>query len=259
MATTSITGPLSIRGMNPPSFGALPEETLIGKEGVNPDHLSISIENPKAEVIATKVSSKAQSSLYDNVYSAFKAWAVIDTVKIVRYGAIAAYANYLPKNEGVNFLSKMEIGADFGSCKSMVKLMKYLGGKDAMSNLFVFTGPLREEVLFRFIVQRILLKVLPQATAKKEDKAYHDSTEAKVKRVLISSAVFSLVHLGNLRVLPPSYVIHQLTGCFMSGIAWGVIQESSKLGILGSIGLHITHNYAAHSFTRLWCNYLRKQ
>ena len=243
--------------MNPPSFAALPEETLIGKEGVNPNHVSISIETPKVEVITEKVSSKAQSSLSDYVYFAFKAWAVIDTVKIVRLGAIVAYANYLSKNEGVPFLSKIGIGADLGSCKSMVKLMKSLGGKDAMYNIVVLKAPLIEELLFRFVFQRIALKVFPQANAKKEDKAYYDSTPAKVERVLISSVLFSLAHLINLRVLPSSYVIPQLIGSFMSGIAWGVIQESSKFGILGTIGLHITNNYASHSITRLVCDYMR--
>ncbi len=244
MTTTSIRGPISITEMNPPSFTALLEEA-------EPDQISIPIETPKIEVTAKKASTS------DKVYAAFEGLAQSYTIATAIKGMLAVIANNTPKDKVLKFFQRINFGINLDTCKSFIRMKHAVGGKSALFSRMVLKAPLKEELLFRLIIQNILLKQIPRALSKKEDRPYYDSSKAKITRILISSTLFSLVHLINLKVLPPSYVIPQVIGAFVAGIALGTIQEG-RLGTLGSIGLHALNNYSAYSFTRIICNSMKK-
>lgn len=110
-----------------------------------------------------------------------------------------------------------------------------------------FTIPITEELIFRGLVQDVLLTRLPKYIIKKiapGQESLLDSTTAKIIRVALTSALFSSAHIVNIGVLPGSYVSMQLVATFVMGIYLGALKES-KAGLLGSIGAHISNNIMA--------------
>lgn len=56
----------------------------------------------------------------------------------------------------------------------------------------------------------------------------------------------------NKKMMADSYVINQLATSFIGGILYGTLKES-KVGLLGSIGAHITYNMIARFSGLLKC------
>ena len=112
-----------------------------------------------------------------------------------------------------------------------------------------------EELLFRGLIQDVLLKRLPAWMLKKISPGQEkmiDTKIAKIGRIILTSALFSAWHLQNRGILPDAYVKSQLVGTFTLGILLGMIKESN-LGLLGSMGAHFANNTIAISPILLGC------
>ena len=113
----------------------------------------------------------------------------------------------------------------------------------------------REEFLCRVLLQDVLLKKAPQKLISKIAPNYEyllDSTSAKITRILISSGVFSWMHLGNGAILgiTPSMLNFQLFNTFGMGLVLGALQEKTG-NAWASIGLRLAYNnFAALIATR---------
>ncbi len=107
----------------------------------------------------------------------------------------------------------------------------------------VLHAPIFEELLFRGLLQDVLLTRIPKYALSKispgSEKAL-DSNVAIAARIVFTSAAFSLMHLVNQGILPNSVIANQLLSTFVVGIGLGIIKE--KIGFLGAIGAHIAHN-----------------
>lgn len=101
-----------------------------------------------------------------------------------------------------------------------------------------------EETFLREIVQDILLKRMPSCVLKRvmpgKEKLLQTKTYT-VARIVLSSALFSALHLLNNGSLPDSYVQAQLVGTFAQGMVFGVIKETG-LGLGSSIIAHAINN-----------------
>nr|QIQ10899.1 hypothetical protein OJOKFFHK_00042 [uncultured bacterium] len=113
--------------------------------------------------------------------------------------------------------------------------------------------PLFEEVVFRGLIQDVLLKRIPKYIVSKVAPGKEtalDSNIAKVARITLTAAAFSACHLVNFGIMPDSYVRAQLIASFVMGIGFGALKES-KAGLLGAIGAHMANNVMAIS-PQLW-------
>lgn len=118
----------------------------------------------------------------------------------------------------------------------------------------VVIGPaIKEEILFRGLIQDVCLTEIPKYVIKKiapGKETILDTTIAKAARIVLTSAAFSAWHLQNKGVLSDSYVSMQLVATFAMGIGFGILKES-KTGLLGSIGAHMANNFVAIA-PQLW-------
>lgn len=108
-------------------------------------------------------------------------------------------------------------------------------------------APLLEEVLFRGLMQDVLLTRIPKFIVKKIAPGREtalDSSVAKAARITLTAAAFSAFHLQNQGLFADSYVTMQLVAAFAMGIGFGMLKES-KAGLLGSVGAHMANNFAA--------------
>lgn len=114
--------------------------------------------------------------------------------------------------------------------------------------------PVCEEILFRGLMQEVLLKKIPKYILSKiahEKETYLNSTIAKVTRITLSAGAFSAYHLTNSGFMPESYVSAQIAGTFILGIGCGILQEN--VGLFGAIGAHAANNIMAISPRLLSC------
>ncbi|MBA3815263.1 MAG: CPBP family intramembrane metalloprotease [Parachlamydiaceae bacterium] len=110
----------------------------------------------------------------------------------------------------------------------------------------VLIAPLWEELLFRGFIQDVLLTRIPKYIIKKNipgKEAIIDSSISKIARITLSAALFSVAHMNNKGAMPDAYVYAQMANAFILGIGLGVVKESNA-GLLGSIGAHMSHNFA---------------
>lgn len=129
--------------------------------------------------------------------------------------------------------------------------------KAGLVGLVAVGTPIVEEVIFRGLIQDVMLKRVPKYLIKKiapGKETALDSTIAKITRITLTAALFSASHLSNLEALPDSYVSAQVVGTFVMGIGWGALKEfEPKGGLLSSIGAHITQNLGGISPILLSC------
>ncbi|MBX9923948.1 MAG: CPBP family intramembrane metalloprotease [Rhabdochlamydiaceae bacterium] len=108
-----------------------------------------------------------------------------------------------------------------------------------------FDAAITEEIVWRGIFQDVLLKRLPQMilkTVAPGKEKLLDSKEAKIFRVVITAALFSIMHAPNRQVMSSAYVDRlQIPLTFVAGLLFGAIKES-KLGLTGAIGAHLGLN-----------------
>lgn len=113
-------------------------------------------------------------------------------------------------------------------------------------NKILFGSPI-EEIFFRGLMQDVLLTRIPKYVIKNIVPGREialDSSVAKTARIVLTAAAFSTCHLLNQGLFPDSALINQLTLTFVSGICFGIIKES-KMGMLGSVGAHMSINFFA--------------
>lgn len=113
--------------------------------------------------------------------------------------------------------------------------------------------PFSEEILFRGLMQDVLLMRIPKFIVKKiapGKETVLDSSVAKAARIALTAAAFSAYHFQNQGLFSDSYVTMQLVSTFVMGIGFGLLKES-KAGLLGSIGAHMANNFVAIAPT-LW-------
>lgn len=110
-------------------------------------------------------------------------------------------------------------------------------------------APIYEEVIFRGLIQDVLLTKIPKYIVKKilpGQETALDTKIAKAARITLTAALFSASHLTNAGTFGDSYVQMQLVSTFVGGIGLGILKES-KAGLLGAIGAHMTNNMIAIS------------
>lgn len=125
--------------------------------------------------------------------------------------------------------------------------------KAEVIGLIVIRTALKEEIIFRGLIQDVCLTMIPKYVIKKNkpgNETILDTTAAKAVRIILTSAAFSEWHLQNQGILSDSYVSMQLVATFAMGTGFGIIKES-KAGLLGSIGAHMTNNFVAIA-PQLW-------
>ncbi len=104
----------------------------------------------------------------------------------------------------------------------------------------------REEFICRVMIQEFTLKQMPSLyliahRLPKEARFVSEATLAKVGRVVLSSALFSLFHLKNAQVFGNG-VPFQLANTFGTGLVFGALQERTGR-VWASIGLHAMANF----------------
>lgn len=112
----------------------------------------------------------------------------------------------------------------------------------------VIKAPIKEELIFRGLIQHMLLKKLPEMTCRYAFPKYvHliNSKAAKLTRIVATALAFSAMHLNNSSVVSDEYLKAQVLSTFLTGLAMGWMKESD-LGIASTIGMHIYHNFFAY-------------
>ena len=102
-------------------------------------------------------------------------------------------------------------------------------------------SPILEEILFRGLLQNIILK---------KPLKLVDAKITKCFRIGCASALFAVAHLGNRGSYPDNYIKRQVIVALFMGSFLGMIKES-KLGLSGAIGAHIGFNIFGIITTRL--------
>lgn len=111
----------------------------------------------------------------------------------------------------------------------------------------IISGGIGEELVFRGAIQDLLLKRLLGRVITRvspENASWIDSKTAKIFRIAITSSLFAGVHLITNTDEIPLGIKHQAVGALFAGFIFGAIKES-RLGLIGSIGCHMTHNAMA--------------
>jgi hypothetical protein len=107
--------------------------------------------------------------------------------------------------------------------------------------------PIVEEIVFRGLIQDVLLTRIPKYVIRKIAPGKEialDTKIAKVARITLTAALFSATHLANSGFLADSHVSKQLVAAIVAGIGLGILKESNA-GLLGAIGGHIANNIIA--------------
>jgi membrane protease YdiL (CAAX protease family) len=109
----------------------------------------------------------------------------------------------------------------------------------------VIIGGMAEEVIFRGLIQHLLLKKLIEKAIAKiapQQASWVDTKIGKIFRITLVSLLFSGWHL--LGTNGEKAFQLQATAAFFAGCILGAIHESS-LGLMGAIGCHMVHNAVA--------------
>ena len=147
--------------------------------------------------------------------------------------------NFIPLT-GVNYLASYVVNP-------LVRLNKTIGnlfGSNVTSDIFI--PALCEEIEFRWFVQGILLKKLPEKVIKKisPDLAWVvDSAPAKISRVAATALFFAICHLHVLDCEKGGGISQ-----FAGGLLYGALYELSDQNLVHCINLHCLHNLALRLF-----------
>jgi membrane protease YdiL (CAAX protease family) len=115
---------------------------------------------------------------------------------------------------------------------------------DLIFGYFGAVIPWKEEFIFRYIIQDVILTKVPRAILGRicpEKTSMLDTELARLFRVTLTAALFSGYHLTNLGMATDRYVQTQLIDSFVTGLFLGAIKESS-LGFFGAVGFHVAKN-----------------
>ncbi|MBX7065858.1 MAG: CPBP family intramembrane metalloprotease [Parachlamydiales bacterium] len=121
-----------------------------------------------------------------------------------------------------------------------------LSMKGIMVGATGFMQPILEETFFRGIFQDLVLRRFCTSVIQKispEQAPFFRSTTAKVMRIFLTAGFFALMHLGNAVTMPTAYVAGQVGSCFLKGLFYGALKESS--GLASTIGAHMANNLLA--------------
>lgn len=116
--------------------------------------------------------------------------------------------------------------------------------------------PIAEEILFRGLIQDLLLTRIPKYVIKKIAPGKEKALDTKIVRaicIIITAAHFSATHLVDSEILDDSFSSKLLVSTFVGGIGLGILKES-KAGLLGAIGCHIANNMISYGFLELLKN-----
>jgi len=142
---------------------------------------------------------------------------------------------------------KIGIIPDLDWSQMMIQMCVNVAEIDNFYLRVLVLAPTAEEVVFRYGIQDILLKKLPKkiinAIAPNKTNVL-DSTIAKVNRIALAAGLFAAAHCVNYGFYPDAYIIPQVVGSFVAGVAFGVLKES-KCGIVGAMTAHFACNLLA--------------
>lgn len=154
-----------------------------------------------------------------------------------------------PKKEFSHFIKRIffspemqELAKEFEKDQSFITFNQYIAILQSC-----FRAPILEEILFRGLLQDILLDRFVRWTVNKlglNDSKWTSSKAYTAGRILITSALFSYVHSFNSAHFTDEYVAEQIKQSFFAGLFFGLIKES-PLGLAGSIGAHMINNVIA--------------
>lgn len=108
--------------------------------------------------------------------------------------------------------------------------------------------PIKAEILFRGLIQGLLLRHIPRAIITKiapGKEGLVDTKIAKIARIVFTSALFAAMHGSDGSTLSDDYVKMKIGATFCMGLIFGAINES-KVGLFGSISAHIGQNVRAY-------------
>lgn len=150
----------------------------------------------------------------------------------LRYGA--AFLGLIPND-------KCFLWKEFYQIMSKYRPLSEKDAFNAILSDFIFMGPIKEELIFRGLIQDLLLKRLLgkaiQAVSPR-NASWVDSRVAKIFRIIITAALFGAAHLGTQGQAAFKF---QAFYAFAGGCILGAIKES-RLGLIGSIGCHMMNN-----------------
>ncbi len=110
----------------------------------------------------------------------------------------------------------------------------------------VIIGGIGEELVFRGVIQDLLLKKLLGKVIEKVspgNAAWTNGKTAKISRIVIASVLFGALHLVTpTKEIPLAIALQAFNALFLGAIL-GAVKES-RLGLIGSIGCHMMHNAA---------------
>lgn len=110
----------------------------------------------------------------------------------------------------------------------------------------IVAAPIQEEILFRGIIQDLLLKRLVKKAVVKIAPQHASKVDSKIYtaiRILLTSAAFSYIHTYNKDIVVQSYVDLQVIASIFQGISFGILKE--RMGLAASMGAHMMNNLVA--------------
>ena len=143
--------------------------------------------------------------------------------------------------------AKIGMIPDFNWNQMMTRMCVTISKVDYAAINICCEAPIREELVFRYGIQGVLLKILPQQFLQRfapGKQAILDSKVVKLARIVFTAAIFSYVHIANKGTFPDSYCDVQIPASFIGGIVYGILKES-KVGLLGSTVAHVVNNIFA--------------
>lgn len=122
--------------------------------------------------------------------------------------------------------------------RNMCRTREYLPGLRGTYNIAAFKAPIVEEAMFRVGLQELMLKRAPKALLNRFAPSYSglvDTRAAKIARVTLSAAAFSLAHAMDPKYGWPNCSAGRLINTFVMGLFAGGIQEVTESPLMATI------------------------
>jgi len=140
----------------------------------------------------------------------------------------------------------------YNYARNVCLVREYLPGLTDTYNILVFKAPIVEELLFRVGLQELILKRAPKVILNRfapSNSSVVDSKIAKIARVAVTAAAFSLAH-----AIPPEAGLPQcstarLVNNFVFGLILGGVQEVTESPLMGML-MHSGMNIQAAYFLK---------
>jgi len=209
-----------------------------------------------ADTTAMVVSNKSNISAKTQKPSglcARLAYGTANCIKLFGFG-IAAAGIGTPLTVGIVNISQLLGYVPDVDLETMCKLKPMIANPIGGAAIGLII-PIAEEILFRGLVQDVLLTRIPKYIVKKTlpgKETVFDAKIAQAVRIILTAALFSAAHSLNDGTLPDSYVKAQLIATFVGGVGLGVLKESAS-GLLSAIGGHSANNLASIAYTLYIC------